>query len=108
MKAKKKEEDKSNDDNPKVQNIDEIITNLQSLIDQMDFYNREAKDLILELARRLDEERGFERGIICREIKKILKDKISQRKISEKWIEECLPKEYKRKYSKSELSSLSK
>jgi hypothetical protein len=31
----------------------------------------------------------------------------SQGKISEKWIEECLPAEYKRKYIKSELSSLS-
>lgn len=44
---------------------------------------------------------------ICKRIKEILKDKIQQRKITEKWIEECLPKEYKRNYVKSELSSLS-
>ena len=38
----------------------------------------------------------------------ILKDKIREGKITEKWIEECLHQEYKRKYNKSEVSSLSK
>jgi hypothetical protein len=45
---------------------------------------------------------------ICRKIKEILQDKIKDGKITEKWIEGCLPQEYKRKYSKSELTSLSK
>ena len=35
-------------------------------------------------------------------------DKILEGKITAKWIEECLPEEYKRKYFKSEQSSLSK
>ena len=43
-----------------------------------------------------------------REHKKILRDKIQKGKVSEKWIEECLPPEYKRTYVKSEPSSLSK
>ena len=38
-----------------------------------------------------------------------MKDKIRVGKITAKWIEECLPPEYKRKYmTKSEVSSLSK
>jgi hypothetical protein len=44
---------------------------------------------------------------ICRKIKEMLKDKINEGKITGKWVEECLPQEYKRKYAKSELSSLS-
>ncbi|HZA08416.1 MAG TPA: hypothetical protein VE619_11990 [Nitrososphaeraceae archaeon] len=56
----------------------------------------------------------MKRNQICRKIKQILKDKITERKITAKWIEKCLPSEYKRKYNdnknkkiKSELSSLS-
>jgi hypothetical protein len=45
---------------------------------------------------------------ISRTIKKILKDKIKEGKVTEKWIEECLAPEYKRQYTKSEPISLSK
>jgi len=38
----------------------------------------------------------------------MLKDKINEGRITGKWVEECLPQEYKRKYAKSELSSLSR
>jgi hypothetical protein len=38
----------------------------------------------------------------------MLNDKINEGKITGKRIEECLPQEYKRKYTKSELSSLSR
>lgn len=48
------------------------------------------------------------RDQISRTIKILLKDKIQANKITEKWIEECLPQEYKRQYIKSEPSSLSK
>jgi hypothetical protein len=105
MKTKKKD---VNNNNLTVKNLDDIITTLRSLIDQIDSNFREAKDLILELARRLDEEAVCERGRVCRKIKNILEEKIRQGKITEKWIEECLPSEYKRRYTKSELSSLSK
>jgi hypothetical protein len=84
-----------------------IIASLRSLIDQYNLELKKLRELILELARRLNENRVCEEGKISREIKKILKDKIEQGKITEKWIEECLPSEYKRKYTKSEQSSLS-
>ena len=46
---------------------------------------------------------------MSRKIKEVLKDKIREGKITAKWIEDCLPPEYKRKYTtKSEVSSLSK
>ena len=69
----------------------------------------QAKTLIQELARRLDEAGKCDKNEISAKIKKILADKIKEHKITVKWIEECLPKEYKRSYSfKSELSSLLK
>ena len=40
-------------------------------------------------------------------IKEMLADKIKEGKITKKWIERCLPQEYRRRYAKSELSSLS-
>jgi hypothetical protein len=61
-----------------------------------------AKELILETARQLDEEHVEEQDKICKKIKEILKDKIQEGKISEGWIQECLPREYKRKYTKIE------
>ena len=69
---------------------------------------KQARELILEIAKRLDEEGVCERNEISRTLKKILRDKIQKGKVTEKWIEECLPPEYKRTYVKSELSSLSK
>ena len=63
---------------------------------------------ILELAKQLNESNLCETDKISITIKEILKKKIQQGKISEKWIEECLPPEYKRKYEKKEVSSLSK
>jgi hypothetical protein len=56
----------------------------------------------------LDERGLCERNQISRTIKKVLKDKIQEGKVTEKWIEECLGPEYKRQYTKSEVSSLSK
>ena len=58
--------------------------------------------MILETARQLDEEHVEEQAKICKKIKEILKDKIQEGKISEGWIEECLPREYKRKYARTE------
>jgi hypothetical protein len=90
------------------QNIKDIIAALKDAIDQFDLFFKKARDLILELATRLDEGGLYERNQISRIIKKILKHKTKERKITEKWIEECLPSEYKRPYVKSELSSLSR
>jgi hypothetical protein len=88
--------------------IDRIIADLKISIDQLHNSFSKAKDLILELARRLDETKRCEQSQICRKIKEVLQDKIKEGKITEKWIEGCLPPEYKRRYDKSEVSSLSK
>jgi hypothetical protein len=89
------------------QEIRGIITDLRSVIDQISLNFTSARNLIQELARRLDESKQCEQDQICKRIKEILKDELKKGKISEKWIEKCLPKEYKRNYVKSELSSLS-
>jgi hypothetical protein len=86
--------------------VENIIAQLRVVIDERDKNFADAKSLILELARHLDETRQCEETQICRKIKEMLNDKINEGKITGKWIEECLPQEYKRKYAKSELSSL--
>ena len=88
--------------------VENIIAKLRDVIDELDKNFADAKSLILELARHLDETKQYEQTQICRKIKQMLKDKIDEGKITGKWIEECLPQEYKRKYAKSELSSLSR
>jgi hypothetical protein len=88
--------------------IENIIAKLRVVIDERDKNFADAKSLILELARHLEETRQCEETQICRKIKEMLKDKINEGRITGKWVEECLPQEYKRKYAKSELSSLSR
>jgi hypothetical protein len=91
------------------QTIKGIINDLRLAVDQLGKDFIKAKDLIHELARRLDESKQCERDQVSRKIKEILKDKIREGKITAKWIEDCLPSEYKRKYTtKSEDTSLSK
>jgi hypothetical protein len=90
------------------QNIKSIIATLRVVVDQIDSGFKQARELILEIARQLDERKLCERNQISRTIKKILKDKIQEGKVTEKWIEECSAPEYKRQYTKSEPSSLSK
>ena len=58
------------------------------------------REIIQELARRLDEEQICKQENICQIIKEILKEKITEGKISERYIESCLPIEYKRKHNK--------
>ncbi|MGC2572682.1 MAG: hypothetical protein WA364_14315, partial [Candidatus Nitrosopolaris sp.] len=89
------------------QAIKSKITMLLIVIDQIDSDFKQARELILEIAKRLDEEGLCDRNEISRTLKKILREKIQKGKLIEKWIEECLPPEYKRTYVKSELSSLS-
>ena len=66
---------------------------------------RLVREIILQLAKCLDENKHCETNEICSLIKKMLADKIEEAKITARWIEDCLPKEYKRKYAKSELTS---
>jgi hypothetical protein len=63
-----------------------IIADLRVLIDQIDNNFKTLKELLLEVARRLDEDGQCETSQICTKIKEILKDKIEEGKISEKWI----------------------
>ena len=88
--------------------IETIVTKLRLVIDELGRNFTNARNLILELARLLDETQRCEQSQISRKIKQMLKDKINEGKITGKWIEECLPQEYKRKYAKSEQSSLSR
>jgi hypothetical protein len=90
--------------------IKDIIATLLLTVDRIDSTFKQARDLILELARLLDERGLCERNQISRRIKKILEDKIQEGKITKEWVSECLPEDYKRKYtkSKSKLSLLSK
>jgi hypothetical protein len=83
-------------------NVKSIARNLRIAVEQMHLGLTKAKELILETARQLDEEHVEEQDKICKKIKEILKDKIQEGKISEGWIEECLPSEYKRKYARTE------
>jgi hypothetical protein len=82
-----------------------IITDLRTQIDSIHGLSVKAKELILEIARRLSQEEKYERSSICARIKEMLEDKVREGKITERWIEECLPSEYKRSYAKCELSS---
>ncbi|MGC1933219.1 MAG: hypothetical protein WA667_29960, partial [Candidatus Nitrosopolaris sp.] len=90
------------------ENIKSRIAMLRVVIDQIGSGFEQARQLILEIAKRLDEGGLCERNHVSITVKKILKDKIKEGKVTEKWIEECLPQEYKRQYTKSEPSSLSK
>src|SRR5215831_18720418 len=93
------------------ENVRGNVKELRIVIDQLHLNFIQAGELILEIARRLDEDHIVKQDQICRKIKEFLKDKIQERKISEGWIEECLPTEYKRKYKckpKSQLNHILK
>ena len=84
-----------------------ILSNLKNKIDQLDNIFGTIKQLVLQLATHLDEGKKCEIHLICTLIKKLISDKVKEGKVSARWIEDCLPNEYKRIYSKSEFTSLS-
>ena len=92
---------------PPATQIKTVVVNLRAVIDELDRNFASAKSLILELARLLDETKECKQSQICTKIKEMLADKINEGKITGKWIERCLPQEYRRRYVKSEQSSLS-
>ena len=51
----------------------------------------------------MDENKLCKQETICQTIKEILKEKISEGKISERYIESCLPTEYKRKHIRKKI-----
>ena len=87
--------------------IKTVVVDLRAVIDALDRNFTSAKSLILKLARLLDETKQCKQSQICTKIKEMLADKIKEGKITKKWIERCLPQEYRRRYVKSEQSSLS-
>jgi uncharacterized protein YnzC (UPF0291/DUF896 family) len=84
-----------------------VVVDLRAVIDELDRNFASPKSLILKLARLLDETKQCKQSQICTKIKEMLADKIKEGKITGKWIERCLPQEYRRSYAKSEQSSLS-
>ena len=85
----------------------ELIADLKTVIDEIEYPYTKFNTIIKELARRLYEDNICEKDKISQIIKYLLLDKIKKYKISARWIEECLPRDYKRKYTiKSEVSSL--
>jgi hypothetical protein len=87
--------------------IKTVVVDLKAVIDALDRNFASAKSLILKLARLLDETKQGKQSQICTKIKEMLADKIKEGKITKKWIERCLPQVYRRRYGKSEQSSLS-
>jgi len=85
-----------------------VVDDLRAVIDALDRNFTSAKSLILKLARLLDETKECKQSLICTKIKEMLADKIKEGKITKKWIERCLPQEYRRRYVKREQSSLSR
>ena len=70
----------------------DAIVDLGMLID---YHQVKAKELILEIATKLSKEWNYEKSSIYARIKEILEDKIREGKITERWIEECLPSEFR-------------
>src|SRR5438067_9676207 len=81
--------------------IKTVVVDLRALIDELDRNFASAKNLILELARLLDETKECKQSQICTKIKEMLADKIKEGKITKKCIERCLPQEYKRRMLKA-------
>jgi hypothetical protein len=78
--------------------VNGIIADLKMLVENLHLEFTKLREIIQELAKRLDEEQICKQEIICQAIKEILKEKIAEGKISERYIESCLPTEYKRKH----------
>ena len=83
--------------------VNGIIEDLKMLVEKFHFEFTKLRDILQELAKRLDENKICEQEKICQAIKEILKKKIAEGKISERYIESCLPTEYKRKHIRKKI-----
>ena len=83
--------------------VNGIIADLKMMVEELHLKFTTLREIIQELARRLDEEQICKQENICQTIKEILKDKIIEGKISERYIESCLPIEYKRKHNRKKI-----
>ncbi len=83
--------------------VNGIIADLKMMVEILSLKFTKLREIIQELARRLDEEQICKQENICQTIKEILKEKIAEGKISERYIESCLPTEYKRKHIRKKI-----
>jgi len=83
--------------------VNGIIADLKIVVENFHLECTKLRDIIQELAKRLDENKICKQDIICQSIKEILKEKIDEGKISERYIESCLPTEYKRKHIRKKI-----
>ena len=73
------------------------------MVEELHLEFKKLREIIIELARRLDEEQICKQETICQAIKEILKEEIAEGKISVRYIESCLPTEYKRKHNRKKI-----
>jgi hypothetical protein len=83
--------------------VNGIIADLKMMVEILSLNFTKLREIIQELANRLDEEQICKQETICQIIKEILKEKIAEGKISERYIESCLPTEYKRKHIRKKI-----
>ena len=83
--------------------VNGIIADLKIVVEKFHLEFTKLREIIQELAKRLDENKICKQEIVCQAIKEILKEKIADGKISERYIESCLPTEYKRKHIRKKI-----
>ena len=83
--------------------VNGIIADLKMVVEKFHLEFTKMREIIQELAKRLDENKICKQEIVCQAIKEILKEKIAEGKISERYIESCLPTEYKRKHIRKKI-----
>ncbi|HET9806798.1 MAG TPA: hypothetical protein VFP49_07805 [Nitrososphaeraceae archaeon] len=83
--------------------VNGIIADLKIMVEILNINFTKLRQIINELARILDEKQICKQETICQSIKEILKEKIDEGKISERYIESCLPTEYKRRHIKKKI-----
>ena len=83
--------------------VNGIIADLKMMVEILSLNLTKLREIIQELAKRLDEEQICKQETICQAIKEISKEKITEGKISERYIESCLPAEYKRKHIRKKI-----
>jgi hypothetical protein len=80
-----------------------VLAELKMLVENLHLKFIKLREIIQELAKRLDENKICKQEIVCQANKEILKEKIADGKISERYIEGCLPTEYKRKHIRKKI-----
>jgi len=83
------------------ENVKSTVRELWTVIDRFHSDFITAEELIVDLARQLDEGGLCKREHISRKIKALLKHAIKAGKVTDSWIYKCLPDDYKRKYNKN-------